>query len=356
MNKKQLPVIAICYDFDKTLSPEDMQSFSLIPKLNCDTAEFWRQSNELAKNEGMDKILAYMRLIIQKANANGIRLQESDFKDMGKTIKLFSGVETWFDRINDYALSAGVQAEHYIISAGLKEIIEGTSIAKYFTGIYASSFYYGVYGEPVWPKQVVNYTTKTQYLFRINKNCLDLSNEDSVNEFQPENDRRIPLRNFIYIGDSETDIPAMKIIKNGGGVSIGVYNAETGNLDRVRKLLKQNRINYLMPADYSEGGILEGAVKDIIKKMAANEALEKLHKSQDSYVNEMDNLEEYVDYTKKFIAENNFAGSELEEKINSARLKIEAEGEKIIKGGAIPPEVAERYIQSLKAEITSLKK
>ncbi|MCD7729115.1 MAG: haloacid dehalogenase-like hydrolase [Clostridia bacterium] len=353
MERENYPVIAICYDFDKTLSPKDMQSYSLIPKLNCDIGEFWRESNELAERQGMDKILAYMRLIIQKANANGIRLLESDFNDMGKTIELFSGVDTWFSRIDAFALSAGVKTEHYIISAGLKEIIEGSPIAKYFTGIYASSFYFGSYGEPVWPKQVVNYTTKTQYLFRISKNCLDLSNEDSVNEYQPEDSRRIPLRNFIYIGDSETDIPAMKIIKNGGGVSIGVYNAETGNLDRVRRLLKQNRINYLMPANYSEGGILESTVKGIISKMAASEALVRLHKTQDGYVGQMDGLDEYVDFTIKFITENNFTGEALAKKIAQACRDIDLQAQQL-PVGIIPQEALSRYIEGLKAKITAL--
>ncbi len=357
MLKQEMPVIALCYDFDKTLSPKDMQSYSLISKLNCDTAGFWQESNILAKEQGMDKILSYMLLITEKANANkNICLRESDFNDMGKTIELFNGVESWFSRINGYAQSLGVKTEHYIISAGLKEIIEGTSIAGEFTGIYASSFYYNSYGQPVWPKQVVNYTTKTQYLFRINKNCLDLSNEDSVNEFQPENDRRIPLRNFIYIGDSETDIPAMKIIKNGGGVSIGVYNAETGNLDRVRRLLKQNRINYLMPADYGEGGILECTVKGIINKMAANEGLERLHKTQDTYVSRMDSLDEFVDYTKKFIDGNSFSAEELDEKIKQACSEIDEKGENLKDIDAIPAEVLARYLQSLKDQIKQLKK
>ncbi|MCD8308349.1 MAG: haloacid dehalogenase-like hydrolase [Clostridia bacterium] len=354
MNKDELPVIALCYDFDKTLSPEDMQSYSLIPKLNCDTTEFWRESNVLATQQGMDKILSYMLLITEKANANRICLRESDFNDMGKNIELFNGVQTWFGRINNYAASVGVKAEHYIISAGLKEIIQGTSIAKEFTGIYASSFYFNAYGQPVWPKQVVNYTTKTQYLFRINKNCLDLSNEDSVNEFQPENERRIPLRNFIYIGDSETDIPAMKIIKNGGGASIGVYNPETGNVDRVRRLLKQNRINYLMPADYAEGGILERTVKSIINKMAANEELVALHRGQDGYVGSMDELDEYVEYAIKFITENGLAGDELNERVKLACSEVEALGKKLLSSSVIPPKVAGNYITALKQKLHSL--
>lgn len=184
-------------------------------------ASFWQESNAYAEKNGMDRILAYMKLILDKAG-NDIRITESDFKKLGKSIELFSGVETWFERINDIAKEMEINVEHYIISAGLKEIIEGTPIAKFFTEIYASAFAYGTYKQPIWPKQVVNYTSKTQYLFRISKDCLDLSDEDSINEFKPDAERRIPFRNFIYIGDSETDIPAMKIVKKGGGTSIGV--------------------------------------------------------------------------------------------------------------------------------------
>ena len=265
-------VVAICYDFDKTLSPQDMQNFALIPKLKCDIESFWRASNEYSKKHGMDKILAYMRLIIDKAEENGVRITLSDFKELGRDIELFAGVESWFKRINAEAGKLGIEVEHYIISAGLKEIIEGTSIAENFTGIYASSFAYDSCGRPVWPSQVVNYTSKTQYLFRISKNCLDLSDEDAVNEFMPDEKRRIPFKNFIYIGDSETDIPAMNIIKRGGGTSIGVYNPHTGNAERVKKLLKEQRIDYLMPADYSEGKELEELVKRVLKNIKKSTA------------------------------------------------------------------------------------
>ena len=206
------PIVAICYDFDKTLSPKDMQEFGLIPKLKCKAKSFWKESNTMAKDNGMDKILAYMKVIVDKAGEK-IRISREDFNGLGKSIELFNGVETWFDRINAIAEKLKINVEHYIISAGLKEIVEGTSIAKYFTQIYASEFYYNQYGIPRWPCQVVNYTSKTQYLFRISKDCLDLSDEDSINDYIPHKERRIPLKRFIYIGDSETDIPAMKIVK-----------------------------------------------------------------------------------------------------------------------------------------------
>jgi phosphoserine phosphatase len=258
------PIVAICYDFDKTLSPKDMQEFELIPKLGLDSKTFWKESNSIAFQNNMDKMLAYMYLIIKKANEVGQRLNVKDFKKMGAAVELFDGVDTWFQRINDYAASVCVNIEHYIISAGLKEIIQGTKIADYFTEIFASSFLYDHNDAPCWPNQVVNYTTKTQHLFRINKGCMDLSDEDSVNKYMPNEQRRIPFDNFIYIGDSSTDIPAMRIVSRENGHSIGVYNPREKNFKNVFDLISQERISYFAPADYTPNSIIEKIVKDIL--------------------------------------------------------------------------------------------
>ena len=275
------PVVAICYDFDKTLSPKDMQEFGLIEKLRCSARDFWQEAGELAEREGMDHILAYMLLILKKAG-NDIGITKKDFKALGTRIDLFPGVESWFGRIADIARAAGVKVEHYIISAGLKEIIEGTPIAGNFDGIYASSFLYDETGKPYWPCQVVNYTTKTQYLFRISKGCCDLGDEDSVNEFMAEADRRIPFSNMIYIGDSETDIPAMRVVKNGGGTAIGVYDPASPDAEKGRKLLTDERIDFLMPADYTQGSALESLVATVLAKMSASSTLTALNRTQRS--------------------------------------------------------------------------
>lgn len=157
-------------------------------------------------------------------------------------------------------------------------MIEGTSVAKAgaFEKIYASSFYYNDNGVAVWPAQVVNYTNKTQFLFRIEKGVLDI-NDPAVNEsFSPE-EMRVPFRNMIYIGDSDTDIPCMKLVNSYGGHSIGVYNAKTKDKSKVYKMMRDGRIKYFAPADYTEGTELDGLVKSIIDRTAANEALEALH-------------------------------------------------------------------------------
>lgn len=282
----------------------------MIPKLNCSSKEFWDQSNGMAKKEGMDKILAYMMTIIKKAG-HDISITKKDFNSLGKDIELFPGVDTWFGRINKIAEELRIHVEHYIISAGLKEIIQGTSIAEFFKEIYASSFLYSASGEAYWPRQVVNYTTKTQYLFRINKNCLDLSDEDSVNEYKEDEERRIPFTNFIYIGDSETDIPAMKIVKNGGGIAIGVYDPHTKNMDKVMPLLKQKRIDFLTPADYSENSRIEQLVTKSLKKISESNALTRLNRRQKEMVENLKKAQNLVEFVRVFLHTVQIEGDEL---------------------------------------------
>jgi 2-hydroxy-3-keto-5-methylthiopentenyl-1-phosphate phosphatase len=225
-HKEKLPVLAICYDFDKTLSPDDMQAQGYIQSVGYDVDEFWRESNNIARINDMDSNLSYMYKMVEEAEGN-LLFTKSTLREYGSKVKLFPGVEEWFGRIGSYGKDHNVIVEHYIISSGLKEMIEGTKIAKngVFEKIYASSFYYNDHGVAIWPAQVVNYTSKTQFLFRIEKGVLDI-NDPGVNEyFQPE-EIRVPFRNMVYIGDSDTDIPCMKLVNSYGGHSIGVYNAD----------------------------------------------------------------------------------------------------------------------------------
>lgn len=273
--KEKRPVLAICYDFDKTLAPDDMQAQGFIQSVGYDVGEFWSETNALVKDGSMDQILAYMYKMSQAAK-DKIVLTKEKLKEYGSNVSLFDGVRDWFDRIRTYGDSRDVTVEHYIISAGLKEMIEGTSIAGKFERIYASSFHYDAQGVAIWPAQVVNFTNKTQFLFRIEKGVLDV-NDSGVNEsFAPE-EVRVPFRNMIYIGDSETDVPCMKLVNSYGGHSIGIYNAKTEDKTKVYKMMRDGRIKYYMPADYSEGTPLDRLVKSIIDRTAANEALENIH-------------------------------------------------------------------------------
>ena len=266
------------YDFDKTLCTKDMQEYSFIPSLGMAPAAFWKESQELAETERMDRILAYMYLMLRKSNEARVPIRRERFVEQGGTIEYYSGVAEWFDRVSEYGKAEGATIEHYIISSGLKEFIEGCSIAGKFKEIYACEYLYDENGVARWPKQVVNYTTKTQFLFRVNKGVLDISDDDTLNRYLHEDDRRVPFRNMIYIGDGLTDVPCMKLVKVNGGQSIAVY--PRNRRGQVAELLQDDRVNYLAVADYSPGGELDSLVRDIVRKMVAVDGLTRLHRRQ----------------------------------------------------------------------------
>lgn len=269
------PVLAVCYDFDRTLSPENMQD-GYIRAVDYDVDSFWEESNRLAGDHCMDQNLAYMYKMLQSARGKEI-LNKERLKQYGGKVRLYDGIKGWFRRINAYGEKRGILVEHYIISSGLREIIEGTAIAKDFTHIYASSFYYNEHGEPCWPAQVINYTNKTQFLFRIEKGILDI-NDNAVNDHFAEGELRVPFRNIVYIGDSATDIPCMRLVNSLGGHSIGVYDSEnTASKDTVRRMIRDERIRYYVPADYTKGSEMDILIHRIIDKTAAYEVLEGKH-------------------------------------------------------------------------------
>ncbi len=270
--KEDKPVLAICYDFDKTLSPDDMQAQGYIQSVGYDVAEFWRQTDALAKQNEMDQNLAYMYMMVREAVGNLV-FSRKTLAEYGSHVTLFPGVEDWFSRIRKYGAERGVIVEHYIISSGLREMIEGTRVAGEFEKIYASSFYFNERGIAVWPAQVINYTNKTQFLFRISKGVLEV-NDTAVNDPVAPEELRVPFRNMVYIGDSDTDIPCMKLVNSNGGHSIGVYNSETKDKSKVHKMLRDRRIKYFVPADYREGGELDLLLKAIIENTVTREVLE----------------------------------------------------------------------------------
>lgn len=280
-------VIALMYDFDKTLSPGNMQEYGFIPNVGMTPAEFWRQSDRLATDNKMDPNLAYMYQMIDRASACHQPILRKNFVSLGEKIKFYPGVETWFKRINDFAASKGVKAEHYIISSGLREIIEGTPIYKEFSEVYACEFLYDENGAAVWPKNVVNYTTKTQFLFRINKGVLDISDNKKVNAYADEKERPVPFWNMIYFGDGPTDVPCMRLVREKGGYSICVY--KKGSRDgkqNAMKLIRDGRADIAASADYSEGGDLEKCVFDMIERMAVTARINALKLKQEKAAKE----------------------------------------------------------------------
>lgn len=269
------PIVAIMYDFDKTLCTKDMQEYAFIPTLGMTSSAFWGEVNAMTDKEEMDNILAYMYKMVEKAQEKKIPVTRKTFHEMGMKVEYFNGVKTWFERISNFGKEAGVRVEHYIVSSGIKEIIEGTEIADYFKKIYACEFLYDYNGSIQWPKFAVNYTAKTQFLFRINKGVLtiDSKSADKLNRFTPENERPVPFRNMIYIGDGLTDVPCMKLVKSNGGQSIAVYDQGKGK-EAAELLKKANRVNFVAPADYGPDSDIEVIVKAIIKKIQAVEEMQ----------------------------------------------------------------------------------
>ncbi len=268
MNK--LVKVAFMYDFDLTLSPRNMQEFSFQNLIGTTKEEWWNDVNKFGKKHNMDGALSMMYKLITVTKQKGITLKRQDIVNLGKDIEFFEGVETFFTRMTEYAKTKGLELKHYIISSGLKEIIEGTKIAHNFERIFASQFAYDDNDIPFWPSQAVNYTTKTQYIYRVRKNAMDdLYNARSVNEYIECKDDLIPYSNFVYFGDGETDIPCMRTVSKKGGTSICVYAPNSEKYKECRKLYLEHRSDYLALADYREGTELDKICKMILDKIAS---------------------------------------------------------------------------------------
>jgi hypothetical protein len=269
MAKKLIPM-AISYDFDGTLAPGNMQEYDFIPALNMRSKHFWSSVTTLAAQHEMDQILAYMYMMLEEARKSHVAVRRNDFKNFGAKITLFPGVQDWFKRINAYAKEKGVRLEHFIISSGIREMVEGTSIFKEFKKVYASGFMFDHNGVACWPALAVNYTTKTQYLFRINKGSLDVHDNSVINKFVPKELRPVPFGHMIFVGDGETDIPCMRLLKDQGGHSIAVFNPDKRGAKRnAEQLIKDGRATLIAAADYQAGSTIDKAVKAIIDKVEA---------------------------------------------------------------------------------------
>jgi len=276
--EKKKHIIALMYDFDKTLCAKDMQEYSFIPNIGMKADEFWFEANKISVKNNMDRILAYMYLMLKTAKKKDLPITKEAFQELGQDVVLYKGVKSWFKRINEYGRSLGVEIEHYILSSGLKEIIEGTPIAKEFKKIYACEFHYNERGNADWPQQTVNFTTKTQFLFRISKGVLDVTDDVRLNTKIKDEERRIPYYNMIYFGDGLTDVPCMKLVKQYGGHSIAIYNKKEKK--KVEQLLVDERVNFICEGDYQKDSELEIIVKKLIQQVAASNDLLDLSKEQ----------------------------------------------------------------------------
>jgi 2-hydroxy-3-keto-5-methylthiopentenyl-1-phosphate phosphatase len=273
---------AICFDFDGTLGKGNMQD-PLIEELGYkNPEEFWEKVNDYQQQKEMGRVLAWMYFILKDSKEKGLSLTKNKFKEIGKKVNLFSGVnDNFFGHISGYAQDKGITIEYYIISSGLKSIIEGcleyNGIRNFFKVIFASEFLYeDNSNEAIWPAVAIDYTNKTQYLFRINKGIENVWNDKDVNKYIPDKKRDIPFERIIYIGDNENDIPAMKMVNYKGGFSIAVYDpdkigekeSEDTPRDVAIKLVVQERAKYIAPANYTFDNELVKIIKLIIDKIS----------------------------------------------------------------------------------------
>lgn len=276
--KKLIPM-AICYDFDGTLAFGNMQEYGFVKKLQMTPQAFWEKSNEYAVAQKADQILAYMKMMRDLSFEKNLPFTRLEFQEYGASVLLFPGVKGWFDRMNAYAKSKGVKLLHYIISSGLKEMIEGTSIAPHFEQIYASCFMYDEKGEAVWPAVALNYTAKTQFLFRINKGCPDINDNETVNKSMPEEEKPVPFSHIVYIGDGDTDVPCMKMVKILGGHTVAVYQEKNRAAAlKAKRLKKEKRADAAVPADYRAGMALDIFVRAVVDEVAASARVGRLMK------------------------------------------------------------------------------
>ena len=271
------PIVALIYDFDKTLSPKDQQEYSFLPGIQVEADRFWKLCNDFAEEHRMDGVLTYLYLM-KKMSEGTLDLSAEKLRELGRAVEFFPGVETWFDRINAIGQENGVRVEHYIISSGLTEIIRGSAIGGKFKEVFAASFCYDENGKAVWPSNAINYTNKTQYLFRINKGILSLTNDRDLNAYTPEYKRRVPFTNMIYVGDGLTDVPCMKMTKQKGGYSIVVH--APGQTDLSDDMLLQSRADFSVEADYSAGSEMEQIVTLLMRRILVTSELSMYHARQ----------------------------------------------------------------------------
>lgn len=263
--------IALIYDFDGTLCPRPMQEYAFLPKIGESPEAFWSECNRLSREQGADPLITYMHLLYKKAKAKGIRVDRADLVAQGAAVEFYPGVAEWFDAISDYVRQAtegeGVTLRHYLISSGLTEIVEGTSIYRKFHNVFASEYWFDAYDVP-YPKRVITDTGKTQYLFRINKGIENLG--ESINHHMAEEDRPIPFSNMIYFGDGDTDVPSMAVVRKNGGRAIAVYGGGADGRSRCRDLMRAGRCDFFASADYRVGSSLYKRTCLLVDRMIAD--------------------------------------------------------------------------------------
>lgn len=260
--------VALVYDFDGTLAPGDMQEYGYLEAIGYPVAkEFWEHCAQIAEKNDAGGILTSQCELLHEALRHGVHPTRELFRHYGSMVRFFPGVEQWFEQINGYGRSIGLEVQHFINSSGIKEMIEGTSIAKEFEHIYACSYLYDDLGVAYWPAVSIDYSSKVQYLTKISKGIRECSDSVRVNQYMPHEERAIPMDRMIYFGDGQTDIPSMCMVKEHHGHSIAIYNNQAKE-ELARQLQAEGRVNYACVADYTLGSHLQLVVKHILDGIA----------------------------------------------------------------------------------------
>ena len=276
--KKKIPfrhnIIGMVYDFDGTLSPNNMQEDTIFRAWGIDQKEFWKKSDRLV-GQGYERTLAYLSLLLRDPAFQKKPLKRKTLRHLARHIEYYPGVLHFFQAIDQTLKKIpevrewGIRVEHYIVSSGMKEILEGSALAKHFERIYACEYDYGPQGA-VFPKLVINDTNKTQFLFRINKGRLDM--DQDINDHMPEEERRIPFKNMVYIGDSVTDIPSMTVINRYEGHAIAVFDPRGRVPDKVKRLVMDGRVSHFAPADFRRSSLLFKIIRRTLAKIISTMA------------------------------------------------------------------------------------
>lgn len=269
---------AIVYDFDGTLARGNLQERSFIPELGMDHDAFWMEVKRLARAENADEILVYMQQMLIRARAAKRPVTRETLRAHGSDPLLFDGLDHWFDRIDAFAAEVGIQLDHYVVSSGIEEMIEGCSIYPKFRQVFASRFMYNDRGEAMWPAVAINYTTKTQFLFRINKGIENVWDTQAINRWMREDKRPLPFERMIFIGDGDTDIPSMRMVTSQGGCAVAVLDPDRWNdplrVEHIHKLIAEDRVSFVAPADYLPGSQLDVIVKGAVGRIALRAGLQ----------------------------------------------------------------------------------
>jgi phosphoserine phosphatase len=269
--------VALVYDFDGTLARGNIQERSFIPDIGMDHDAFWKEVRQIARREDADEILIYMHQMLARARAAGRPVTRDQLKAHGRDPEFFEGLEDWFPRMDAFGGEIGLEIDHYVISSGTHEMIEGCRLYPFFRQVFASKFLYDGRGEAIWPSVAINYTTKTQFLFRINKGIETVWDTEAVNRWMPEDKRPMPFARMIFIGDGDTDIPSMKMVTSQGGCAVAVLDPYRWNdplgAAKIHKLIAEDRVSYVAPADYLPGGQLDVIVKGALGRIALRAGL-----------------------------------------------------------------------------------